>query len=59
VVHYLNEKNYAQEIDKKQFEKHLILNRSNETQTGKTIDGNSYFYKEKKFLDINFFLFQN
>ena len=55
MVHYLNAKNDEQEINKKQFEKSPILNRSNKTQTGKTLDGKSYFYKEKNFPNINFF----
>ena len=55
MVHYLNEKNYEQEIDKKQFEKYPILNRSNETQIGKTINRNSCFCEEKNFPNINFF----
>jgi hypothetical protein len=57
VVHCLNENNFEQEINKKQFDKRPILNISSETQTSKKMDGKSYFYKEKNFPNINYFFF--
>jgi hypothetical protein len=57
VIHCLNEKNFEEEIDNKQFDKRPILNISNETQIKKEMDGKSYFYKEKNFPNINYFFF--